>query len=343
MEMNDIRRAIVRSAIQKGIREIRQDPKRGVRKLVDLGSHFSRGRFQKRIFEMMQQELVNPHSAYYALVLQMVSCVRPEALEQFGLNVGYNSWTCGAEKIRNHEAQHGYNVPWCLVLDLRRGLEFDLDDLMSQGEALGIYSYMVFAGDNGATAAMCSIFHNHRDSAVFLLLPGAQLPEVNLENVENAMVLLPAADEKTPASAQELLDKGCLFGIWAEYGDQEAAQVADGALERVAMELKAPIVFAVAQPQTGETARSQVRAYAQKTREEKKQPVFLVDFYSAIEEIDRIISVEPCMLGIEGDGTVFTTHGHNDKIDIVRISLEDVLMCTMPSVTYSLQDDEKKE
>ena len=41
----EIRRAIIRSAIERGIQEIRSDPQRGVRKLVDLGTHFSRGRF----------------------------------------------------------------------------------------------------------------------------------------------------------------------------------------------------------------------------------------------------------------------------------------------------------
>ena len=49
LEMNELRRAIIRSAVQKSIREIRQDPKRGIRKMVDLALHFSHGRFQRKI------------------------------------------------------------------------------------------------------------------------------------------------------------------------------------------------------------------------------------------------------------------------------------------------------
>ena len=54
--------------------------------------------------------------------------------------------------------------------------------------------------------------------------------------------------------------------------------------------------------------------------------------------VDRIISVESCMLGVEPDGTVFTAKGRNEQIDVRRISLDDVLLCTMPRVTYTEQD-----
>ena len=82
----EIRRAIIRSAIERGIQEIRSDPQRGVRKLVDLGTHFSRGRFQKRIFREMQDELVNPNTAYYAMVTNLVNRVRAEHIERLGID-----------------------------------------------------------------------------------------------------------------------------------------------------------------------------------------------------------------------------------------------------------------
>ena len=44
------------------------------------------------------------------------------------------------------------------------------------------------------------------------------------------------------------------------------------------------------------------------------------------------------MLGVEPDGTVFTAKGRNEQIDVRRISLDDVLLCTMPRVTYTEQD-----
>ena len=174
MEMNELRRAIIRSAVQKSIREIRQDPKRGIRKMVDLALHFSHGRFQRKILEVMQKELSNPSSAYYSIVTDLAANVKPENLEQFGMDLGYNSWTHGAQIIRNHEAEHGYNVPWCLVLDLRQGMGFDVGEVMTQGEKMGIYAYFVFAGNEEQTETLCSVFHTHPDCAVFLLLPDAE-------------------------------------------------------------------------------------------------------------------------------------------------------------------------
>ena len=155
----EIRRAIIRSAIERGIQEIRSDPQRGVRKLVDLGTHFSRGRFQKRIFREMQDELVNPNTAYYALVTNLVNRVRAEHIERLGIDIGFNSWTHGAAMIRENEQKKGYNIPWCLVLNQTQEIQYDLDDLMCQGEKLGIYCYWAFAGDLEQTEALCAVFH----------------------------------------------------------------------------------------------------------------------------------------------------------------------------------------
>ena len=149
----EIRRAIIRSAIERGIQEIRSDPQRGVRKLVDLGTHFSRGRFQKRIFREMQDELVNPNTAYYALVTNLVNRVRAGHIERLGIDIGFNSWTHGAAMIRENEQKKGYNIPWCLVLNQTQEIQYDLDDLMCQGEKLGIYCYWAFAGDLEQTEA----------------------------------------------------------------------------------------------------------------------------------------------------------------------------------------------
>ena len=241
MEMNELRRAIIRSAVQKSIREIRQDPKRGIRKMVDLALHFSHGRFQRKILEVMQKELSNPSSAYYSIVTDLAANVKPENLEQFGMDLGYNSWTHGAQIIRNHEAEHGYNVPWCLVLDLRQGMGFDVGEVMTQGEKMGIYAYFVFAGNEEQTETLCSVFHTHPDCAVFLLLPDAELPRVNIENAPNVMTFLTVQDGGTTESAKELLQKQALFGLWMRYDAGNAQRVLAGEIENLAGGMGPPL------------------------------------------------------------------------------------------------------
>lgn len=333
-----MRRAIVRTAVQRGIREVQENPKRGIRKMVDLGSHLSKGRFQKSIFQVMQKELSNPSSAYYALTMHVVSTVRPEFIEHFGINIGYNSWTHGAEVIRQHEAEHKYNVPWCMVLDLERGVGFDVDSVMSQGEQLGIYTYFVFTGDPTAVAGLFPIFNKHRDCAVFLLMPDYRLPQVNYENVGNVMMLLPCADEGTIKSAKELARRRCLYGLWTRYDEQNAAHILNGDLEKLAVALGAPVVFVAPAADTSAEVMKSISDYTWQVRESMKTPAFVVELFSTIEEIDRVISVESCMLGIAADGTVFTAQGLNENINIKGIALVDVLMCTMPRVTYDIAD-----
>ena len=342
MEMNELRRAIVRSAVHKGIEEVREDPKRGIRKLVDLGSHFSRGRFQKLTFEVMQKELTDADSAYYAMVMRLIRCVRPEILEEFGLNVGYNSWTHGAQVIRAHEAEHGYNVPWCLVLDLRQGMGYDVDELMRQGEKLGIYAYLVFGGGRKELDELYPIFRRHRDCAVMVLLRTPELPLVNVENVSNVMLLVPQGEPGARESAAELEKRGCLYGTWVHYSDGKAGAILSGAAEELAEELGAVTLMAVSEPGTSEETRERVVEYAMKAREHKRHLPFLAEFFSDIERIDRIISVEPCMLGIHADGTVFTAQGSRPNLNVQNIALEDILMCTMPRVTYN-PDEKAKE
>ena len=332
----EIRRAIIRSAIERGIQEIRSDPQRGVRKLVDLGTHFSRGRFQKRIFREMQDELVNPNTAYYALVTNLVNRVRAEHIERLGIDIGFNSWTHGAAMIRENEQKKGYNIPWCLVLNQTQEIQYDLDDLMCQGEKLGIYCYWAFAGDLEQTEALCAVFHKHRDSAVLLMLPDARLPRVNIESLDNVMLFLPCGGDSVRESAEALAQRRCLFGLWTRYRSPEP--VVSGGLERMAVELGAPIALVVPEHGADAEACAAVRSYAKRAREKKSIPALLVDLYPTIEEVDRIISVESCMLGVEPDGTVFTAKGRNEQIDVRRISLDDVLLCTMPRVTYTEQD-----
>lgn len=336
MDGIEIRRAIIRSAIERGIQEIRSDPQRGVRKLVDLGTHFSRGRFQKQIFREIQDEFVNPNTAYYAMVTNLVNRVRAEQIERLGIDIGFNSWTHGAAMIRENEKEKGYNIPWCLVLNQTQEIQYDLDDLMRQGEQLGIFCYWAFAGDLEQTEALCAVFHKHRDSAVLLMLPDARLPRVNIESLDNVMLLLPREGEQVPESAEALAQRRCLYGLWTRYASP--GPIVSGDLERTAVDLGAPIALAV--PEHGVDAETcdAVRAYAEGAREKKTIPALLVDLYPAIEEVDRIISVESCMLGIEPDGTVFTAKGHNEQIDVRRISLDDVLLCTMPRVTYTKAD-----
>ncbi|HAE92634.1 MAG TPA: hypothetical protein DCG60_08345, partial [Tissierella sp.] len=104
-------------AIERAFKEIELKSKRGIRNLVDLGAHFAKGRFQKDFYNIAQIMLENENSPYYKLVFNIVQNVDHNILKTFGINLGLNSWTYGAKKIRQYEEKKGYNVPWTIIFD----------------------------------------------------------------------------------------------------------------------------------------------------------------------------------------------------------------------------------
>ena len=148
MKKNDVTRIMVEAAVAKALRDMRTDPKRSVRNLVDLGCSFSGGRFQKAFFKLASNLLKNENSAYYTLAEKLASDVHPELLQKFGVNLGYNSFTCGAQSIREREAVCGYNIPWSLTfhLDSSENPSFEkAGALIAEGKTLGIFTYAFFA------------------------------------------------------------------------------------------------------------------------------------------------------------------------------------------------------
>lgn len=336
MEKNELRRTLVRAAVHKGIKEVREDPERGIRKLVDLGSHFAKGRFQKVIFQLMQEQMIHEDSGYHKLAKRVITEVSPKVLEDFGICMGYNCWTEGAKRIRKYEEAHGFNVPWCLIADLSGGMRFDADDLMTQAEHLGICCSILFVKDAVQAAALYSVLHKHKDSAVILFAGEDELPEVNMENVTNVMYVLPKGGEQVLQHVEELRRRGCMSGIWESYDENNIDQLVSGADERFAMEAGAISLFALPKrSESGENVRHDLREYVLRSRDKAEYACFTVDLMEDIQRIDRIISVESCMLCIDADGCAVTMQKKYENLSVRSVSLEDMLMCTMPKVTYT--------
>ena len=158
-------------------------------------------------------------------------------------------------------------------------------------------------------------------------------------NVPNMPSLFQSVRFLTTAVASEMsyssgLQKQALFGLWMRYDGGNAQRVLAGEIENLAGGMGASLVLAVPDEACEQEVRAQVSDCYRARREQKNTPALLADFYTAIAEIDCVISVESCLLGICSDGTIFTEKGRNPHFSVSNISLEDILMCTMPRVTY---------
>ena len=102
-------RIIIETLVRKALRDIKDSPERSMRNLVDMALHFSQGRFQQRFFTAAQTMLQNEQSAYYDMVQDLVNHVDPERILRFGMDLGYNSCTYGANTIRCLEEKEKCN------------------------------------------------------------------------------------------------------------------------------------------------------------------------------------------------------------------------------------------
>lgn len=95
---NNMSRILIETVVRRTLKDMKENPERSIRNLVDMALHFSEGRFQKNFFQAAQTMLKNENSPYYALLRNISSSVDTERLVTFGMNLGYNSCTLGAKK-----------------------------------------------------------------------------------------------------------------------------------------------------------------------------------------------------------------------------------------------------
>ena len=108
---NSLSRILIETTVRQTLKGLQENPKRSTRNLIDMALQFSEGRFQSHFFETAQTLLKNEDSAYYALVQDTASHIETEHMVKFGMNLGYNSCTWGAQQIRLNEIRLGFNIP----------------------------------------------------------------------------------------------------------------------------------------------------------------------------------------------------------------------------------------
>ncbi|MBQ8260931.1 MAG: hypothetical protein IJZ00_01475 [Lachnospiraceae bacterium] len=211
---------LIETTIRNTIKKIKEDPERNVRNLVDLALFFSEGRFQRRFFQTAQTMLKNENSSYYKLIPDIITNVNTERIVSFGMNVGYNSCTIGANTIREIEASEHFNIPWCITLDLdgndyRRNPSV-YHSLISQGKELGIYVWIIHSLRN--PHYMIDLMCRFPDCAFLLLCTPDEITPALLKNCETVYNIMFAVKYKDSAdSACALLRSGNhLYSVYSD-------------------------------------------------------------------------------------------------------------------------------
>lgn len=317
MKQETLARTILDTMIRKFFRDMETDPDRSIRNMIDLGINFATGRFQKEFFQILQEMLANEQSAYYELVKRVVADTDHEKLRTFGMNVGFQACTLGANRIRENEDKWNFNIPWTYHLMFgEEGLPVEyLDKIVSGGKSLGTYVYMLSEAGK-ITEDYTALLQKYPDCAFILLVkPESILGELItlLKESSNLLVLAEYEPYRMAETADELRKHGFLYGVYetCRPTGQETLWAHDH-LEQIAA-LGAAFYVLMPKDAFDFEENPDRREAVCRIRSQQEYPFVMVDYTSDIQKIDRIISNDSCAVAFDGDGFVHTDTGKWQK------------------------------
>lgn len=328
---NDPTRRLLETILRRTLDEIRRDPERSVRNLVDLALLGAKGRFQTQALELLQAMLQNSNSFYYSLIRDTVLHADPERLLGFGLNLGYNGCTRGAARIRQIEAERGFNVPWTLSLQVNgRDCREDRQRLVCQGEELGIRAWQLYAA--GVAQRGLEMAEDHPDSAFVLLLESKDIDLTLLDRAGelcNLMILVKWSAD-CPDACDLLRQAELLYGIWNYYGEKDLGQIMTGQIFRDAAACHGAVTALVPGEDCDEELRAAACSYITDAR--SRQLFCTMPWEAAGDSgcVDGIISEENCTAGFDGAGVLRTPRGRYPDCNYRERSLEEILRTAFP-------------
>lgn len=326
-------KVIVNTIVKNAIRNLKTDPERTVRNLIDMASGFADSRFQAQLYGKIQTMLSNESSAYYALVRDTFSKIDEETLLTFGMNLGYNGLYQGTAKIRKREEEAGHNIPWTVSLAIQEGKVYDRHHLaIRQGEELGIHSWYLFS--DHAVHACIDIAARHPDSAFVNFCGSHEIDWSVLDmasELHNLALIVPF-DKDADTTCELLRLSGILYGVYYTYQESDLPAIESGTLLED-MEQLHP-AFCVLKPKlfSQPSLRQQVYQWITNARLEQRFSTILFDLYEDVKMVDYVISEDPIWVGFDEYGQLHTELGvdHTHGWNIFQKDLPDILKQAFP-------------
>ena len=333
---NSMSRMLVGAIVKKTLRDLKENPERGIRNVVDLALQLVKGRFQHRFFSSAQKMLQNENSAYYRLVRETIAYTDTERLYTFGMNLGYNGCTAGAQRIRENEKKLGCRIPWIVgnVIDpenFRENMD-KYDSFIKEGETLGIYTWFFFPSEG--MEALLPLVRNHPDSVFFLMCDPRDLSEDFLNEAFELynLMLVVRYDENAEDVYNDLHSRGLLYSVWYKYDPDEIEGIISGSLFYSIQEISP--IFAILLPGKDCTKEQQKTVYqaVQKARDGQHFRMILWDLYSDNRMVDAIISDDTCSVCFDSQGNLWDEQGmvESECRNMFQSSLSDILVSACP-------------
>ena len=303
-------RIMVNTIVKRAIRNLKTDPERTTRNLIDMALNFADSRFQKQFYSSAQSLLSNEKSGYYTLVKDTITQVNEETLLTFGMNLGYNGLYEGAQNIRKAETENGYNIPWTVSLTITEGKLYDQHHrTVEQGERLGIHCWQLFS-NHGVFECM-TLAEQHPDSAFVIFCNANEISYSVLDYAEDLrnIAFMVSFDKDADVVCDMLRVSGILYGLFYTYSEKDRAAIESGELLQE-MEQLHP-AFSILKPQfpCQKELRQHAYHWVTKARLEQEYHTIPWELYGDMLLVDNVISEEPCWVGFDEYGQLHTQDG----------------------------------
>lgn len=159
-------RAVVSKTLDGVLSYVSKDREKGLLKLVDISQKLMGDKFRVEVFDGARKLIQNPDAKWMQYANKLMDEIDPHVAKMHILNAGYQAGFYGYSKMGEFEKEHGYRLPWIILMDPtsacnqhctgcwsaeyghKVSLSYeDLDRIVTQGEELGIYFYMMTGGE----------------------------------------------------------------------------------------------------------------------------------------------------------------------------------------------------
>ena len=307
-----ITKALLRTTIKKALADIKRDPKRSVRNLVDLGLNFAEGCNQREIFDLTQQYLSNENSAYFRLAENMACELDHEKLTTFGLNFGYNGCTSGARLLREKQKELGCHLPFLITFTIDSRPDAltvaEVESAIEQGMALGIYIYAVICSSD-VYPGLLNLAEQFSECAfIYFVNPVRITREVisRTGEINNLVTSLRMEEDPVPCleAAAALREQGCITVVHYEYTPADINAILSNFLTDAFAETGAVAGIFYAVQGIDPAAQKLVADYRTEIVRSQQYPIFIFEAQSDIKRIDAMFSGAECRVHFIGGGKV---------------------------------------
>lgn len=303
---NSMSRILIETTVRQTLKGLKENPKRSIRNLVDMALHFSDGRFLNRFFQTARTMLEHEDSAYYALVEDAANHIETEHLVKFGMNLGYNSCTWGAQRIRMNEKRLGFNIPWTVLFQMDHSQcsphLAQYDSAIEEGEQLGIYCWMLLSHDNPLD--LLPLIEHHPDSAFFLFCRSEDITVPVLDEIAPIKHLMPVVrwDDKADEACITLRNARLPYSVYCPYSQRDLHAIRSGDLFCDIQPLHPLFTVLAAKPDCPANIQTLAHQAAVQARTGQCYQTVPWELSYDTRNIDEIISDDACCVFFDGHG-----------------------------------------